>query len=1134
MRFHQEQLDALDLTVHCAVHANAGSGKTSVLTHRFLKILAETQTPMDKVVAITFTRAAAAEMKERIHRRLVDLLRSPEARAEFAHSGSDEIFVKNIRSWINECGRSRISTFHSFCSSIIRQYADELNIDADVRDIEEQEASMLAAKAVDMAMANALDPQSPLHDETLAVFDDVSISAATDLVMRMARSRTFCALLNERTAEDETAWLHRQHQAVLSVMKGLAIDMLREVIEGVADYSHIVPFDSLDEQIRSAIDEAKNADNQRAVDIAVSTMSSWFTQTGTILAPKAKLDASGAAKEFVLPKQTYTAYVTLKKISWDDDRELRLLRLLRILATIGQMASEKYTQLKRDRNGIDFDDMIGLAIELLEKDEVAQAIRSGISYLMVDEFQDTDPEQFRLLSLLVPALAGRDIAGPNIFIVGDDKQSIYGFRDADVRLFRRATQAIRHANLKHGQDDGYRPLSRSYRMHQDLCSMVNTMCVRIFGSVEAPSPEDLLSYDVAYAELVAGITAPTSSALGTCSVVIDEHDELDAVARTIVQILNGSIERNIATFDRDSGEWLVRPPQPGDIAVLLPKNELVQGMADKLRSYNVPFQMHGGRAFFTRPEVSDIRALLTTCVDPSNDLAVATLMRSPYLRCTDAEITAAALTGRRSSLRDGLAQYVARGSASPALVDADRLLETWGTRILTMQIPEFVRSAQDDVRWHETIAKDDRRDQILANVEKTIDIIRSTIDGTGAGIHDAIEALVPPDVDREKEGELVAESDAVQLMTIHAAKGLEYGIVVLAGLNSGGGTSQTILTDQLGFTFDLPAQAAKIETPSELEKMPDVLTHDMNKVLDKMRSEAESRRRLYVALTRAKMHIVISFPMSDPIEKGKALAKMLATALYAPGAKIPYQIITPDEEVERYTDGRSARTEYVVVDHIPAPPPTLISPSAMMRSQTSDEPYQDADGSSSGGMIYGTAIHDALSGVITKFTGMSDEALTSEIVRALSMHDLDRTVALDAVTEILALLESSLLTSNTHHLSTARLETRLVGALNQIVFQGVMDVRFHPNDTTIEIWDWKTNNVASSDHLESVAAEYQIQMCTYAWLCLRSYPECSTVRTRLVFTKAASKGLHQIDHVQEWKREDMEEMEGAMMEAVKK
>ncbi|MBK6761488.1 MAG: PD-(D/E)XK nuclease family protein [Ignavibacteria bacterium] len=172
--------------------------------------------------------------------------------------------------------------------------------------------------------------------------------------------------------------------------------------------------------------------------------------------------------------------------------------------------------------------------------------------------------------------------------------------------------------------------------------------------------------------------------------------------------------------------------------------------------------------------------------------------------------------------------------------------------------------------------------------------------------------------------------------------------------------------------------------------------------------------------------------------------------------------------------------------------------------------------------------------MITKFTGMSDEALTSEIVRALSMHDLDRTVALDAVTEILALLESSLLTSNTHHLSTARLETRLVGALNQIVFQGVMDVRFHPNDTTIEIWDWKTNNVASSDHLESVAAEYQIQMCTYAWLCLRSYPECSTVRTRLVFTKAASKGLHQIDHVQEWKREDMEEMEGAMMEAVKK
>lgn len=1134
MRFHQEQLAALDLTVHCAVHANAGSGKTSVLTHRFLKILAETQTPMDKVVAITFTRAAAAEMKERIHRRLVELLHSPESRAEFVHSGTDEAFVKNIRGWINECGRSRISTFHSFCSSIIRQYADELNIDADVRDIEEQEASMLAAKAVDMAMATALDPQSPLHDETLAVFDDVSISAATDLVMRMARSRTFCALLNQRTTDDESVWLRRQHLAVLAVMKGLAIDMLDEAIISVADYARIAPFDDLYEKLEATRATITNAEEKNAVEMAVGLMSAWFTLKGTLLAPKAKLDASGMAKEFVLSKSTYTTYETLKKISWDDDRELRLLQLLRILATIGQMASENYTQLKRDRNGIDFDDMIGLAIELLEKEDVAHAIQSGISYLMVDEFQDTDPEQYRLLCLLVPALAGRDGAAPNIFIVGDDKQSIYGFRDADVRLFRRATLAIKQANLKHGDDDGYRPLSRSYRMHQDLCSMVNAMCVQIFGSVEAPSPDDLLSYDVAYADLVAGITAPTSSALGTCSVVIDEHDELDAVARTIVQILNGTIERNIATFDRDSGEWLIRPPQPGDIAVLLPKNELVQNMADRLRSYNVPFQMHGGRAFFTRPEVSDIRALLTTCVDPSNDLAVATLLRSPYLRCTDAEITAAALTGRRSSLRDGLAQYVARGSASPALVEANRLLETWGTRILTMQIPEFVRSAQDDVRWHETIAKDDRRDQILANVEKTIDIIRSTIDGTGAGIHDAIEALVPPDVDREKEGELVSESNAVQLMTIHAAKGLEYGIVVLAGLNSGGGTSQTILTDQLGFTFDLPEKSAKLENPSELENMFDVLSHDMNKVLDKKRSEAESRRRLYVALTRAKMHIVISFPMSDPIEKGKALAKMLATALYAPGAKIPYQTITPDEEVERYTDGRSARTEYIVVDHIPAPPPTLISPSAMMRSFMSDEPRQDGDGSSSGGMIYGTAIHDALSGVITKFTGMSDEALTSEIVRALAMHDLDRTVALDAVSEIIVLLESSLITSHVHLLTTARLETRLVGALNQIVFQGVLDVRLHPNDTTIEIWDWKTNNVASSDHLESVAAEYQIQMCTYAWLCLRSYPSCSTVRTRLVFTKAASKGLHKIDHVQEWKRENMKEMEEGMMKALTK
>ncbi|MCX6139470.1 MAG: UvrD-helicase domain-containing protein, partial [Candidatus Kapabacteria bacterium] len=200
------------------------------------------------------------------------------------------------------------------------------------------------------------------------------------------------------------------------------------------------------------------------------------------------------------------------------------------------VASVGYSARKRERNALDFDDMIRMVIDLLGNNEIATSIRSGIRYLMVDEFQDTDPEQYRLLELLVPALTQSAVAGPNLFIVGDDKQSIYGFRDADVRLFRKATQAIRMENLAANADDGYRPLARSYRMHQDLCTVVNGICSHIFGSVEGPEPDDLFSYDVSYSALVAGLTVPHFDNVGTCSVVYDEENEIGTVANTIVQI----------------------------------------------------------------------------------------------------------------------------------------------------------------------------------------------------------------------------------------------------------------------------------------------------------------------------------------------------------------------------------------------------------------------------------------------------------------------------------------------------------------------------------------------------------------------------------------------------------------------
>ncbi|MBC8124254.1 MAG: UvrD-helicase domain-containing protein [Candidatus Kapabacteria bacterium] len=1131
IQFHDEQRAALDLHVHCAVHANAGSGKTSVLTHRFLKILIETPTQLDQIVAITFTRASAAEMRERVHSRLVSLLHNPEDRLFFTTSLTDEQLCIRIRNWINEIGQSRISTFHSFCSSIIRQYADDLDLEPDVRDLEDAEAAALSAEAVDDAMRAALAPESPLRNATLALFDDVSISSATNIITRMARTRQFGIELRDNVSMDTALWLLKQHTELLRLTIEFSIEVLDEAITVLSPHVEFENYRTAVEQLQGVRSSVSSIHAAEAIELTNSVFSKWFTKEGEFRAEHNK-----ASKDVVLvrPKISKSALSLYKSLQtpWTPERELQLFEITKLLVQLGASALDKYTAKKRERNCLDFDDMIGMVIRLLNDPGVASSIRNSIHYLMVDEFQDTDPEQYRLLELLVPALRGINEQRPNVFIVGDYKQSIYGFRDADVRLFRRATQAIKRVNLMRDSDDGYRHLARSYRMHQDLCSVVNGICGSAFGSVDAPEPDDVLSYDVAYTNLIAGLSIPPLDDVGTCSIVRHNGDEIQSIARTIIQILNGTIRRDIVEQDRVTGEWSTRAARPDDIAVLMPKNDLVQELAEVLRSHGVPFQMHNGRSFFSRPEVCDIRAMLTTCIDPSDDLATAITMRSPLLRCNDAEITAASLAGRKSSMRDGLLRLVQENRATPALIAANSLFERWSTEVLTKPTPEFIRSVLHTTRWHETIANDTRRDQILANVEKVIDIVRKTIEGTGAGIHDAIVALEPPEVDREREGHVVLEQGVVQLMTIHASKGLEFGIVILGGLQAGGRSGSSILTDQLGFTFALPEKQVSLDDPSNLTSMSPLLSHELNKRLNARRDDAESRRKLYVALTRAKMHIVLSMSEENPEVDGKGLELIVSKALSDSSSRISYTVLYPGTDTPMYTSSATSKVEADFTFPIEAPALELLSPSRLLHFDMRDDHSFSGENIATGGVVYGSAVHDALAAVVRTFQSMPVESVSAEIVRVLSMHDLDRTVALEAVMEIMALLDSPFIQQHASLLNTSRIETQLVGALHDVVFQGVLDVRIHTGDTTIEVWDWKTNNVSSSDQRDSIAEAYSIQVCTYAWLCFKAYPACTSVVTRLIFTKAARKGLTTIDSARTWRREEMVEMEERMMQAV--
>lgn len=1119
MQFTPEQQAALDLHLHCAVHANAGSGKTSVVTHRFVKILIESGAQLDQIIAITFTRAAATEMRERIHRLLIEAQNSPEMRATFASTRSDEELCRQLRQWSSSISTARISTFHSFCAGLVRQYAEELELDAELQEIDSVEANVLVDDAVRRAITEHVSAEAPPGTSLTTVFDDVSIDVVRKIVARATGDTSMAAVL----ARGSTALTHEQrHRVINAHCRAVARDILHGIQDLLASLADVPTIAAILATSRAlAVRCADDADDHVVAEV-VGLYNTAFTTKHILRSRLLSKDVLATMES--LPGSTTDMQSGLELLStpWHGVQEQRFDEILATINAVTSTARAYYRRAKRERNAIDFDDMIHLTLELLQDTSIVTSLRKSVRFIMVDEFQDTDPLQYEVLSKLAPALDGEDVPTPNVCIVGDDKQSIYGFRDADVRLFRRATYALQRANLHRGTDTGYRPLVTSFRMHERVASSVNAICTAMFGAVATPPITDTTSYDVGYQPLRSVAAPDISEHVGTCAIVLAPHDESEAIANHIGNMLNGTLRREIPVYDRSSDAWTTRSPRPSDIAVLVQTNDQVVGVGEALAQLHIPADLHGGASFFARPEVMDIRALLTACIAPSDNLAVATLCRSPLLRCTDAELATAALVGRRSSFRDGLATCVADGTPSEHLRRAHTLIQEWESASQRMSPSALVQYALDSSGWYATLAVDERREQILANVEKALELIRNAVDGNGGTLYDAVTALHPLNGDRERDGVVPSDGDAVRVMTIHASKGLEFGIVVLGGLATKGRQQPYYSTDEIGIAFSLATDTIDPHALGAIEKLPVLRSLVMAKQRTSQRETAEFRRRLYVALTRAKSHLSIIHADEEVHDNLPRMAGVLGSALAVARNHVS---IIPNPTSEPFVGSTAERHELMLLGTLEQPPVELVAPSQFMQSHRwNEDGVRMAEGDSAGA-AYGIAVHDVIATTLPVGLDLDRTERLAVIARSLAAHQLDRDRATEAALEIMALFDSPLITSHADVLRTARREVRLISTLDDVAIQGILDCRFEHADGSMSVWDWKTNAVRTESDVDELAQVYHRQLQTYAWLCLRAYPTCDTVTTRLIFTKAIAQGLASVDRSIVWTRSQCSDIE---------
>jgi ATP-dependent helicase/nuclease subunit A len=853
---------AVDPRFNVALEASAGTGKTRVLVDRYLNLLKAGVDP-GHILAVTFTRKAATEMRERI-------LSSLRVAAE-----RGEILPSRWRELRDRTGDIAVSTIDAFCLSLLREFPLEADLDPGFSMADETEVPRLIDESLDRALraCRALARE----DENVAlVFAQLGDRRAkAGLAALLSRRLVAPEALRRYLAQGPPEW-------TVATVAARGASALRDVFAGMRgglaaflNSGPAIPSFRLLARHLQAVDPAAGEPAAAAVHAAFARARAYFlTQDGK---PRSRM--VGKKSDF----RTATDYerhrdlvighapaVVTAHVAYRRDLNTLVARgVWRMYAV-----AERHYRATLDAHAVlDFPDVLLYTLKLLgQMEEFSQSryrLESRYHHVLVDEFQDTSRAQWELVSLLVRAwgegagLAYQGPLEPTVFIVGDRKQSIYGFRDADVAVLGEAGRAI--AQLRPGSDVR-RSISRSFRSVPALLAFVNDVCADLD---KEPARSDAFGYgedDVFPVRTDAPLGAPAGGPEGPPlrdSLGLIACPEVEACAAATAAEIAALVRDGVAVRDRETG--VPRPIRPGDVAILFRTRESHREFEDALARAGLPSYVYKGLGFFDADEIKDLLALLWFLAEPASDLRVAAFLRSRFVRLSDEAL-------RR--LAPGLAAALAGSGPDPALDPADQArldvarvsTARWRARADRMPPAELV-----DLVLHESAygveLRGPRFQQARENLKKFRALLRRIQNrgyATFARIASHLDRLAVGD---ESNASLDA-TNAVNLMTVHAAKGLEFPVVFVVNLARGTGNRR----DYIRIGTEHASGAASVAVGDFLS------AYDEDA---QPREREETKRLLYVALTRARDRLYLSSVMKDGrLEPGRgSLAGVLPPSL---------------------------------------------------------------------------------------------------------------------------------------------------------------------------------------------------------------------------------------------------------------
>ncbi len=815
------QKEALDYSSNILLTANAGSGKTFVLSKRFVEILLSENTELDNIVAITFTDKAAGELNKRIAFEI-------EARIEIEN---DEIKLEKLESVRRQLVSASISTIHSFCINILKEFAPEAGIDVSFIPIDQNTSDELIELSVDEAVNHLITNAS--HSENvkyLIRFFGSKQTLFNHLITSVRQRKTIEQNLNVIYEKPESEISNRFNVMFEETFIKLFEKSLTDVIRAVKEInSHVLKQTNGNELAGEIAGYLRKYDSSKSLfeKIGVINQIDKLIVTKSERTIKKTKYLTKERDDFQLQIDTaeklFNELRPFFEIVEPEASSLEMARFGKIFLSVHEHAASIYNSKKHQKGFLDFEDILLFTLGLIKLDEVQEYLRNKFKYIMIDEYQDTDEIQYKIF---MPVLD--NLKHGNLFVVGDEKQSIYRFRDADLRVFNKTKSDIE----TEAEGGKLLNLPHSFRMAPQLILFTNKLFEKLFDK-----PLEIFN-EVAYNQLVCAKSENEKACVEF--LLADKEKEIteaELVASRILELISkGETELN-------------------EIGILCRKRNLFKELEDEFVKHNIPYSIVGGKGFYQRQVIYDVYNYLSFILNNDDDAALVGILRSPFYNLSDADLF-------EISLEEGNTFYSKLKRHAKSKNELNKIisqLEEHSLFSFNSEIFILLRRMLLQTGYWAVAASRKNSEQELANLEKLLVLARSFSEKSFKTLYDFTTFLRESIETMEDEGQAqVAQDDnTVKLLTIHQAKGLEYKAVFLYGCN-GYAREDSVKTRGLNIDKEFGLIAKVPLNNNYFEEYVSAPVAELYNFINHKKNSAEIKRLLYVAVTRAENYLFIS------------------------------------------------------------------------------------------------------------------------------------------------------------------------------------------------------------------------------------------------------------------------------------